>query len=85
MSDHVHEWKITRWSGYNEESLAYCIVEGCDAELFGDEAERRFNVTERLSAEDARILRDWLKPNPERFNMHRVLYEYAAALEGEDE
>ena len=54
MTEHVHEWKATIGVFSNCESfLAICKRPDCNETLSWREAERRWNATEKLRAEDA--------------------------------
>ena len=79
MAEHVvHEWA---WLGaYSREQKAYISGVGCICGEMMDfeEASRRLNATERLSAEDARLIVASTDEDHDR------LRAYAAALEEQD-
>ena len=58
MTEHVHDWIITPY-------WVECFDPDCDERLPIDEANCRFNATERLSAKDARML--FIGPSKKRY------------------
>lgn len=77
---HRHELGIEHGSSYG--LIFYC--RNCKRAFNNDEIERRFNATERLSAEDARYAERWLADAPP-YKLADMLKDYASALEGSDE
>ncbi len=86
MAEHVHEWTH---NGFDYEDGASCAVPDCKEWLSTEEITRRLNATERLSAEDAQRVSQFVRLDDEKILRmwswaHKALDAYATAREDPD-
>ena len=91
MRDHAHEWY---WKPWFEVRKFVCTAKDCKETMGMQEAERRLNATERLSAEQANEASLWIKSGygtsgwgsvlkPQSESIYDDLRAYVAARDGE--